>query len=126
MADTVIFGTQITIQSEIGADIPQVSDLGIESIQTNAGSVFNTQTIGTAAAGTLIDLSELVTPGRYRYKNVDTTNYVEVGVQVAGTFYPLDKLLPGEVSSGRVADGVAVYARFNGADGKLQIINADT
>lgn len=54
--------------------------------------------ITVTTSGTNVDLTELTTPGLCRIMNMDTTNYVEVGVKDAstGVFYPLMELLPGE------------------------------
>lgn len=49
-----------------------------------------------ALEGTDVDLSELTTPGLCRIMNLDTTNYVEVGIFDGVSFYPLMELLPGE------------------------------
>lgn len=48
--------------------------------------------------GTIVDLSQLTTPGFCRFMNLDATNYVEVGIWDADIdkFYPLIELLPGE------------------------------
>lgn len=55
------------------------------------------QSIPTTAGGTQVDLSAAVgTPGVAWFVNLDDTNYVALGRQVGGTFYPFAKLLPGE------------------------------
>lgn len=48
--------------------------------------------------GTDVDLSQLTTPGWAHVKNLDATNYVQVGVWDSNTsrFYPLLRLLAGE------------------------------
>jgi len=54
--------------------------------------------ITVAILGTDVDLSGLTTPGVCRLMNLDTTNYVEVGVwdNDGDEFFPLFELLPGE------------------------------
>jgi hypothetical protein len=54
--------------------------------------------ITAPVGGKAVDLGELITPGLCRLMNVDSTNYVEVGIWDPGTdvFYPLVELLPGE------------------------------
>lgn len=47
-------------------------------------------------AGTDTDLSELTVPGLCRIQNLDTTNFVEVGIWDGTTFYPMLDLLAGE------------------------------
>jgi hypothetical protein len=54
------------------------------------------------------------------FKNLDTTNYVEIGVEVTGAFYPLLKLLPGEQVQVRLSPAVLVFARSNVAAVRLE------
>ena len=46
--------------------------------------------------GTDVDLTELTTPGLAIIKNLDATNYVEVGIWDGLEFYPLIEIGPGE------------------------------
>lgn len=71
------------------------------------------QSIGTGAheALTLVDVS---TAGYGFFVNTDTTNYVEIGRDSAGTFVPLVKLKPGEAALFRLAS-TAPYAKANTA-----------
>ena len=54
--------------------------------------------ITVSTAGTDVVLTELTTPGLCRLMNLDTTNYVQVGLYDPETvkFYPLLELMPGE------------------------------
>lgn len=52
--------------------------------------------LAISTSGVTIDFSELSTPGLVVFKNLDDTNFVEVGAYVSTTFYPLFELLPGE------------------------------
>lgn len=74
----------------------------------------NTQSIPTTAAGTALVIAAGVAAagGWAWFRNIDPTNYVEIGVQVAATFYPVAKLLPGEAAVFRVAV-LTLYARAN-------------
>lgn len=53
--------------------------------------------ITVTIAGVDVDLSALTTPGVCVFKNLDPTNFVEVGIREPGTstFYPLLILRPG-------------------------------
>lgn len=51
--------------------------------------------IPTTASGTAISMSGIATPGIAFIRNLDTTNYLEAGVVVAGTFYPFMKIKAG-------------------------------
>ena len=70
--------------------------------------------IPTTAAGTALSLGSLTTPGMSFFKNLDPTNYVEMGIQTGGTFYPLVKIKPGEFAPFRLST-LAPYARAHTA-----------
>lgn len=72
-----------------------------------------TQSIPTNTAGTAITLGDVAINGVAWFRNLDTTNYVEIGIQESGVFYPLVRLNYGEAWSFRLAQGVAPYARAN-------------
>lgn len=77
------------------------------------------QSIPTTAAGTALDVSALTTAGWSYFCNTDSTYYIEVGVQVAGTFYPFMKLKAGEACVLRLGTN-APYARANTSAAPLQ------
>lgn len=72
-----------------------------------------TQSIATTAAGEAVGLGDVATNGIAYFVNLDATNYVEIGIQNGGTFYPLIRLNAGEGGVMRLAQGVAPYARAN-------------
>lgn len=53
-------------------------------------------TILVPLAGVNVDLSQLGTPGLCRIQNLDTTNYVVIGIYDGSIFFPMLELLPGE------------------------------
>lgn len=64
-----------------------------------------TQSIPTTAAGTAVTVAAAVgTPGFSVFVNQDKTNYVELGVENAGTFYPFATLKAGEACLMRLTD----------------------
>lgn len=72
------------------------------------------------APGTDVDLSELSTPGMCWMMNLDSTNYVTVGIHdpESNLFYPVMELLPGEFSVFRLARNVEEeYATGTGTVG---------
>ncbi len=75
----------------------------------------------TTAAGTAISLDGVTTGtmGYAFFRNLDATNYIEIGVQVLGTFYAFTKLLAGEVAIVRMNQSNAPYARANTASVRL-------
>jgi len=74
--------------------------------------------IPTTAAGTALNVGSVTTAGWSWFRNTDSTNYIDVGVQVAGTFYPCAKLKAGEAAVLRLGTN-APYARANTATANL-------
>ena len=68
------------------------------------------QSIPTTAAGTLLTFGDLTTLGYALITNLDGTNFIEIGVQVAATFYPFLKLEAGQDCSLWLVNGVSYYA----------------
>lgn len=91
--------------------------------QTNALCVHNSQTIGTSHE--TIYTGDLSTPRWARFKNLDDTNYVEIGLDVSATFYPLVKLLAGETALLPLAASITPYARANTAAVELDCMILD-
>ena len=82
--------------------------------------------VPTTAAGTAFDVSDLTANGGFAYfKNLDATNYVEIGVQVAATFYGLVRLNTGEAAIFRIADRTNFFARANTAAVSLEYFTID-
>lgn len=81
--------------------------------------------VPTTSAGTAISLAKLSASGAGWLVNTDATNYVEIGVQVSGTFYPLLRLDPGEGFPIRLAQGISPYARSHTAACVLEYAVAD-
>lgn len=61
-----------------------------DSITTVGGPTPGTITVSTT--GTDVDLSELTDPGWCRIQNLDTTNFVMIGVYDGATYMPLMEL----------------------------------
>ena len=86
--------------------------------QTGKSAAGSVQEIGFAAHEQIV-LTDIGTAGYAYFRNTDTTNYVEVGVDVGATFYAFMKLKPGEAAVLRLATGT-IYAQANTAAVKLQ------
>lgn len=91
-----------------------------------------TQDIPTTAAGTLVAIpASMSTLGvGYLRNSADPvsqpTQYIDLGRQVAGTFYPVIRIYPGEewpVRFGLATN--ALYAKANAATTKLQLTAAE-
>jgi hypothetical protein len=77
------------------------------------------QSIGTGAHELLAIGSDVATAGVFYLRNLDATNYVEIGTDVAAAFSPTIKLKAGETADGRFAT-TAIYAKANGGTVKLE------
>jgi len=77
------------------------------AVPTHVGG---TQTIGFAAHEAL-DITGLTTLGVAYFRNRDASNFAEIGVDVAATFYPLVRLNPGEGWAFRLSQGITPYAQ---------------
>ena len=72
------------------------------------------QEIGTGASGEAFGVTDVTSGGVFFFRNLDDTNYVEIGIQVSSTFYPFLKLLAGEYAIGRLGTA-APYGKANSA-----------
>ena len=87
--------------------------------QSAAGGPSNgVQEIGTSHE--LVSITDITNKGFTYFGNLDSTNYVEIGVDVSATFYPIAKLSPGESAIMRLSPSVAVYAQANTAAVRLE------
>lgn len=78
----------------------------------------NVQDVGTAYEALAFG-ADLGTQGWAHFTNLDVTNYVELGLEVSGAFYPFAKLLAGE--SAMFPIGGALFAKANTASVKLGV-----
>jgi hypothetical protein len=70
-------------------------------------------------------MGDVLTAGYAFFRNLDTVNFVHVGIDVGGTFYPFLKLFPGQVGIAPLGTN-SPYARFDTLAGLLEygILNA--
>jgi len=85
--------------------------------QTTARAFPFTQSIPTTAGGTAMLLGPItsVNQGWCALYNLDTTNYVSIGVNPAGTFFPLLRLVAGARHLFFLEPSVTVYLLANTA-----------
>lgn len=72
------------------------------------------QTIGFAAHEALA-LTDITTNGWAYFRNRDAAHFVQIGVDVTGTFYPLVRLNAGESCMFRLSQGITPYAKADTA-----------
>lgn len=79
-----------------------------------------TQVVPTTAGGTALTIAPAIgTCGYAHFRNLDATNYIEIGVQVSAAFYPFMKLKAGESAVLRLGTN-APYALANTASVRLE------
>lgn len=88
--------------------------------QAALGSQGGVQDIGTAAE--VVALGDVVTAGYAFFANLDDTNFVQIGIDVAATFYPVIKLQPGEGQVFRVDPAATLYAKADTGAVKLDTL----
>lgn len=107
-----------------GTLVDTYSSLGLAVSQTNARLIRNIQDVGFAAHEP-IDVGDLTEPGYAAFRNMDSLNYVQVGIDVSGTFYPFVKLMPLQQCLVRLGT-TAPYAKANVAVVKLFYVMYDS
>lgn len=79
--------------------------------------ITNTQLVGTTHEALV--LGDVASCGAAYFVNTDATNYVDVGVDVSGTFYGLIRLMPGDFAFAPRLATNAPYAKANTASVSL-------
>lgn len=100
-------------------NLTDAKNVECEIVQTTNGKSAGVQTIGFAAHELLTVEADLVAAGVTHFRNLDATNYVNLGLDVSGTFHPLLKLKPGEAYVVRLAT-LTIYAKAAVAAVKLE------
>lgn len=115
MADELTITRGIVLSAANKPNVNYASSSGTYDMSGDQVCGFS-QSIPTTAAGTLLDMTAIGTEGFGRFDNIDATNFVEIGVQVGGTFYPLARVNPGDPPAEfRCSQGVSFYARADTA-----------
>lgn len=112
---------EITITAKLTATKSYLSVSKSQTVNaTLTGTAFanSVQNIGTTYEQLVVP-AEVSSAGYCYFRNLDATNYVEVGVEVSAAFYPLIKLKPGEVAVARMSS-TTIFARANTAAVNLE------
>lgn len=117
MSQEIQFTISGTVKNPSGGGgfVDTIPSLTLKLSQNVVGAEITVQSVPTTAAGTALGIGLVTTVGWMYAQNLDGSNYVEIGVQVTGTFYPLVKLKAGEVALFRVSAAATPYARANTA-----------
>lgn len=89
------------LQATKGSLSVQLNPASFQTDLTGSRFIRNVQAVGTTHEALVV--GDLSTAGVYRITNLDATNFAELGVDVSGTFYPVDKVLPGETIQSRLS-----------------------
>ena len=125
-----IMANEIVIQAQMQCTNGDYQLLPTKTVYANvdqatAGKLCVILSAGTTEAA--ITLTDLTAAGYALVRNLDATNYVELGVKPASTFYPLLKLMPGGAHQLICfAGSVAPYLKADTAacDVELDILDA--
>jgi len=99
MANEITVSALLKIDKNFLKDQKNVSNLKVT--QTGDGAVGGVQNVGTSAEA--IALGDVSTPGYAFFRNLDDTNYIQVGQDVGGGgFEEFFRLLSGEVALMRI------------------------
>lgn len=116
----------ITFTSSLAWDVGGVSvseSFSSQFDKANAGEALSTQNVGTTHEA--LALGDVSTPGPFILKNLDSTNYFELGHDDTGSFVPHQKCAAGKHITCSPASGVTYYVRANTAAVKIRPIIPD-
>ena len=113
---------EISVSSTFTINNNNLTFTSTESFNANqalqGGPSNGTQQIGTTHE--TIGVTDITSLGWAVFKNLDNTNYIEVGLEVSATFYPFLRLLPGEAVVVRLSPAITLYAKANSTPSDLQ------
>lgn len=121
MADEITITSSMTVNKSGVARVDVPAETMREDM-TGTHFVNTVQDIGFAAHEALAVGSDLGTPGFAFFHNRDTTNFVQVGLDVAAAFVPFIKLLPGQKAGPVPLANTTFYAQADTGAVKLQFL----
>ena len=126
MANELRYGLNMALTNGLLLDSFNVS--GLAANQSSQKLVRNVQSVGTVLPGDSLDFGGVVNPGLAIFINLDTANWIDIGIGVDGTFWPFIHLLAGQHSVPMFLGtgiGTPIYALANTAPVKLFYIIYD-
>ena len=118
MADEITIDARLRVTN--GSFVEDRRVQALKADMTGTGLDHHNQAIGFAAHEAVTVNADVGTEGWAYFTNLDLTNFVQIGVDVAGTFYPLVKLLAGEMAMYRLATGT-FHAQADTASVDLEV-----
>tara|TARA_R100001460_G_scaffold104157_1_gene149689 strand:- start:11 stop:379 length:369 start_codon:yes stop_codon:yes gene_type:complete len=116
MADEITYNASLSINATNFVESFSPGNLTIDLAST-AGSG-GSQTIGTSPHEQ-VSKGDTAAGGVAFFRNLDQTNFVEIGLEVSSAFQPMVKLLPGEYALMRLSTA-DIFAKANTASINLQ------
>lgn len=117
---------EITVNARLecsnGAQEVAIGSSDLQFTQSTARKSSGVQAVGFAAHEAISVHSDVSSKGWAFFRNLDATNYVEIGVDVSTTFYPLVRLEALEVAQFRVSPSVTLYAKADTASVELEYL----
>ena len=113
MADELTISMRASLRNGTLVD-PGFTPDTIRVDQASALKAADVQIIGFSAHEALT-LADVTTRGYAGFTNLDAANWVEIGVEVAATFYPVIRLLAGESGLFPLSPSVTLYAKADTA-----------
>lgn len=102
-------------------ELPKIGATTFKVDQNNPGGGEPGQITATTV-GVSLSLASITTEGWARFRNLDSTNYVEWGPYSGETFYPFGRMNPGEPAGPfRLSPGKTYHFKANVASCQVQV-----
>lgn len=122
MANEITY--QIALRCSKGYEQEQATPSSLQADKATIGAMAETQIVPTS--DTVVDLGDLVAARWCYLRNLDTTNYIDVGPTVAGAIAPMVRLKAGEACLFPLSASVVLRAQANTASVKLKKLILET
>ena len=110
--------TQIS-QSVTNGNLSDSVSLAFQTDQATAVLADGVQIVGTTHEA--LSLGDVTSMGPSTIVNLDATNFVELGIDQAGSFVPVLEIAAGEAQTGiKAASGVTLYVQADTASVKIR------
>lgn len=118
MANEIRYNASVTLSK--GSLNDAFNSSGLMANQTTQGLVRNVQEVPASWVGQVLETGSVVNPRMAMFQNLDTVNYVEVGLSISGDFVAFLKLEAGQQAGPMWLAGNPIpYARANTSPVKL-------
>jgi hypothetical protein len=117
MADEVTLTAKLSVSNGNYADSAAQNRNTVD--QANIGGIHGVQNIGTTYEA--IALGEVSTEGYAFFRNLDTTNFVQLGIDGGASLTPFIRLNAGETALFRIDAGATLYALADTAAVDLEV-----